>query len=274
MAASGSLTRSVLNANSGAKTPMSSFYAGLICIGGAFLFGPFIAYVPIPALSVLVIFIGISLINGKQIQIVTKSTQSDAIVFYLTIATGMLFSLTTAIYVGVLISITLFLRKVSTPELVEYQFDQDGGLLELKNKDKRTEPEISIVHVEGELFFAAAELFNEQIRRVCEDDNLKVLVLKMRNAYNLDATSVMAFQELIQYMNEKDRTIIVSEIREDTMRIFKNSGLIKTLNPLNVFKEEGTNPTLSTAKALRRAKEILGSSDVKVTIFADETKKS
>ena len=96
----------------------------------------------------------------------------------------------------------------------------------------------------------------------------------MRNAYNLDATSVMAFQELIQYMNEKDRIVIVSEVRPDTMRIFNNSGLIDTLNPLNVFQEEGTNPTLSTAKALKRAKEILGSSDVKVTIFADEVKKN
>lgn len=274
MAASGSLTRSVLNSNSGATTPLSSLYAGLICAGGAFAFGPFIKYVPICALSVLVIFIGISLINSKQIKIVTKSTQSDAIVFYATVICGMLFSLTTAIYAGVLVSITLFMKKVSRPELVEYHFDQEGGLSEMKSEQSRTEPEISIVHVEGELFFAAAELFNEQIRRVCEDDNLKILVLKMRNAYNLDATSVMAFQELIQYMNEKDRTVIVSEIRADTMSIFENSGLIDTLNPKNVFEEEGSNPTLSTAKALKRAKEILGSADVKVTIFADEVKKS
>ena len=274
MAASGSLTRSVLNANSGAKTPMSSFYAGIICVIGAFLFGPLIKFVPLCALSVLVIFIGISLINKNQIRIVTKSTQSDAIVFYITVGCGMIFSLTTAIYAGVVVSIILFLRKVSTPELVEYQFDQKGGLAQLDHNKKRSETEISIVHVEGELFFAAAELFNEQIRRVCEDENLKILVLKMRNAYNLDATSVMAFQELIQYMNEKDRIVIVSEVRPDTMRIFNNSGLIDTLNPLNVFQEEGTNPTLSTAKALKRAKEILGSSDVKVTIFADEVKKN
>ena len=57
MAASGSLTRSVLNSNSGATTPVSSLYSGLICAGGAFAFGPFIKYVPICSLSVLVIFI-------------------------------------------------------------------------------------------------------------------------------------------------------------------------------------------------------------------------
>ena len=59
------------------------------------------------------------------------------------------------------------------------------------------------MHVEGEIFFAAAELFYEQIRRVGEDENLRVLVLKLLNAHHLDATSVLALEELLEYLKKK-----------------------------------------------------------------------
>tara|TARA_B110000305_G_C19443417_1_gene643318 strand:+ start:285 stop:2108 length:1824 start_codon:yes stop_codon:yes gene_type:complete len=274
MAASGSLTRSVLNWSSGAKTPLASYFSGIICVVGAVLLGPYLTYVPKSALAILVIFIGISLINMKQIRVVTKSTKSDACVFYMSLFCGLCFSLTAAIYIGAGLSIILFLKKVATPELVEYSFNEEGQLTEMDESDKRPDPEISIVHVEGELFFAAAELFNEQMRRVCEDENLKILVLKMRNAHNLDATSVMAFQELIHYMHEKNREVLICELRKDTLKIFKNSGLLDSIDERNRFLDEPSNLTLSTAKALKRAKEIIGGSEAKITIFADQVRKS
>ena len=87
--------------------------------------------------------------------------------------------------------------------MVEYSYNESGELAELSPKTRRPEPEVSIVHVEGELFFAAADLFYEQIRRVGEDPNLRVLVLKLLNAHHMDATSVMALEELLDYLKEK-----------------------------------------------------------------------
>jgi len=270
MAASGSLTRSQLNANSGAHTPFSSLMAGLIVLGGAFALGPFIAYIPSASLAVVVITIGVSLINKHQLRLVTRTTTSDRITFFVTFLTGLVFALDFAIYVGAVCSIALFLKKVASPEIVEYTFDKEGKLGKLADKEKRNDPEVSIVHVEGELFFGAAELFRDQMRRVCDDPNLKVVVMKLRNAHNLDATSCMALEELIKYMNEQDRILLVSEVRPDTMRILKASGLDKVINAINLFRDEESNPTLSTAKALKRAKEIIGDREAKVSIYAKD----
>lgn len=270
MAASGSLTRSQLNTNSGARTQFSSLYAGLIVLVGAYALANFIQYVPTASLAVVVITIGFSLINRPQLKLVTKTTRSDSITFYVTFLTGLFFALDFAIYVGTVCSIALFLKKVASPEIVEYAFDEDGQLGQLADKDKRSDPEVSIVHVEGELFFGAAELFRDQMRRVSDDVNLKVVVMKLRNAYNLDATSCMALQELIKYMNERDRILLVSEVRPDTMRIIRNSGLIDVISSVNLFEDEESNPTLSTAKALKRAKQILGGVTPKVSIYAKE----
>ncbi|MEK9983103.1 MAG: SulP family inorganic anion transporter, partial [Opitutae bacterium] len=152
MAASGSLTRSALNASSGAATQVSSLISGVLCLVGVFTLGQFIGLVPKPCLAVMVMVIGVSLFNLKQYRMVTRATFSDSVVFWITLVTGLFFALDFAIYVGVGASILLYLRKAAEPHLVEYGFTEEGELQELE-KRQRSDLEISIVHVEGELFF-------------------------------------------------------------------------------------------------------------------------
>lgn len=269
MPASGSLTRSSLSAKSGGRTVLASFINGVVVFIGAFTLGPLTAYIPQSTLAVLVVAIGLSLINKHAIRVVTVTTKSDAIVFGLTLATGLIMPLDAAIYIGVGASIVLFLKKVAQPEMVEYTFRDDGQLAQMGKSERRSIPEVSIVHVEGELFFGAADLFRDQMRRICEEPNLRIVVLKMRNAHHMDATGVMALDELLSYINEKGRYLILSEVKADILRVLKKSGLFDKIEARNIFTDEPSNPTLSTAKALKRAKEHLGDSEVSVSIYVD-----
>ena len=269
MPASGSLTRSSLLATSGGRTVLACYFSGMLVFIGAFTIGPFTKFIPQSALAVLVIAIGLSLINKHAIRIVTRSTKSDAVVFGTTFISGLLMPLDTAIYIGVGVSIMLFLKKVARPEMVEYTFNAEGQLAQMAQPEQRSIPEVSIVHVEGELFFGAADLFRDQMRRICEDPNLKIVVLKMRNAHHLDATGVMALEELLRYMQEQQRYLILSEVKADLLRVLNNSGLTKVIEERNIFRDEPTNPTLSTAKALKRAKEHLGNAEANVSIYVD-----
>ncbi|MEM6821653.1 MAG: STAS domain-containing protein, partial [Verrucomicrobiota bacterium] len=228
--------------------------------------------IPVSALGMLVIFIGISLINRRAIRLVTRATHSDAAVFAVTFLSAVLIRLDFAIIMGAVVSIILFLRKVSSPELVEYSFNEQGNLYEIEDKRTRPNPQISIVHVEGNLFFGAAELFRDQMRRVCDDESLKVVILRLKNAYHLDATSVMALEELIQYLNEKERFLIVSGARTNVGKVFIKSGLINVVSKDNFFMGDPANPNMSTKKALIRAKELLGGQKADVKIYYDPNK--
>ncbi len=273
MAATASPTRSMLNFRSGGLTPFGNVFAAIIV---AILFAAFsglINLIPRPAIAVLVIAIGISLISKHQIQIVTKATRSDLIVFLTTLAAALLLALDTAIYLGVAVSIILFLRKVSEPEMVEYGFNPAGELTAIQKSQKRARPEISILHVEGDLFFGAAELFYEQMRRVCEDPNLKVVILKMRHAHHLDATSAMALEELCILMREQDRILLISEARREAIQIFLRSGLANVIGRDNIFTDVPSNPTLSTSKALRKAMKLLDGQDAELKIFVGSSTK-
>lgn len=269
MPASGSLTRSSLNVNSGAKTSLSNFYTGILILAGYLMVGDLVSLIPLPALATLVIFIGASLIKGRQITTVSKATRADAITFSITLLVGLLISLQVAIFIGVATSLLLLLKKVAEPELVEQGYNQAGELAEISKDAKRPVPEVSIVHVEGVLFFAAADLFYEQIRRVGDDENLRVLVLKLLHAHHLDATSVLALEELLDYLKEKNCHVLLCEVRKDVLRILKDSGVLTRMNRKNIFPHSLTNPTLSTANAIKRAKELVSGMEAKVTIYSE-----
>mgnify|MGYP001326223415 CR=1 FL=1 len=272
MPASGSLTRSSLNVNSGAKSKFSNVFTGVFVFIGYFSLGKSVEWIPISVLSTLVVIIGLSLIKKNQLITAIKSSRSDGLTFAVTFFAGLIFSLQFAIFVGVLTSLLLFLKKVAEPEMTEHGYNDMGELTSITKKSQSTQPEVSIVHVEGELFFAAADLFYEQIRRVGENRNIKVLVLKLLNAHHLDATSVLALEELLDYYSEKKCHVLLCEVRKDALRILRNSGVLDRINRKNIFPHIRSNPTLSTAKAMKRAKFLLSNHDAKVTIYSNERK--
>jgi len=273
MAVSGSLTRSVLNFKSGAQTAVSSIFSGILLVAGLFLLGRFIGYIPKPALAMLVIIVGFSLINRATILIMLKTTRSDATVFLTTFIGGLFLPLDTAIYLGAATSIGLFLHKASKPDLMEVSFDDKGELVEHKLEQAlKKRPEIAIVHVEGDLFFASSDVFLDQMRHVVTHPALSVIILRLRNAHNLDASVALTIKDLVLFARANGRDVIVSGAHDYVERVFKNSGLLATLGEANFFRYHSENPTISTRDALKRAQEITGSKSADITIYASEKK--
>ncbi len=284
MPASGSLIRSSLNFDSGARTRFASLFTGLYTLGFALFIVfaasrglPLIDFVPKAALATLIIAIALSLFNLRHIRICLRSTRDDASVIVITFVAALLAPLYVAIFVGVAVSISLFLRRASRPHLVEYEFGEDGELREMGEKRKRPIPSISIVHVEGDLFFGAAELFRTQIQRTVADPAIRIIILRLKNARHLDATSVMALEDLIRFMREKGRSLIISGATRDVYRVLKKSGVLITLQEgcdrrageSNLFLTNPRNPNLSTRGALKRAQQLLGTEKAEIRIFYD-----
>jgi sulfate permease, SulP family len=270
MPASSSLTRSALMFATGVKSRLGMLVNGLGCLAIALLIGPLVAHVPRAVLGALVVAVAWKLFNLRQIRICLTATRSDAATLVATLVAALLVPLYVAIFSGVALSILLYLRKAARPELVEYEFNDQGSLAEASN---RRIPAISIVHVEGDLFFGAAELFRTQIQRTMADPMLKVIILRLRNARNLDATSVMALEDLVHTVRADGRHLLISGITRDVYRVLRNAGLLDVINRRNLFMHSFGNPNLSTRNALARAQELLGTREADIQIFIDQNKK-
>ena len=268
MPASNSLTRSMVNFESGARTPVSIIICGVLCLAGALTLGGLVAFLPKAALAVVVICVAAALIHPRQIRIALRATKSDGFVFIVTFIATLMVPLHVAIFTGIGLSVILYLRKASRPTLVEYEFNPEGQLREAEGA-KRQHPAISIVHEEGDLFFGAAELFRSQIQRTLVDPNLRIIILRLKNARHLDATSVLALEELVRNLRRNDRHLIISGAMRDVYRVLKDSGMIDIIGRENFFMGSAINPNLATRNALRRAQEILGTKEADVHIFYD-----
>lgn len=273
MPCSGSLTRSALNFSSGARTPVASMINGFVCLLGALTLGSAVGYVPKASLAVLIICVAVSIIHQRHIRICLQATGSDAFTFLITLVATLMVPLHVAIFTGVGISLMLYLRKASRPSLVEYEFNQEGNLAEATQPGIRQNPAISIVHVEGELFFGAAELFRSQVQQACVDPNLRIIILRLKNARHMDATSVMALEDLVRALRADGRDLIISGVMKDIYRVLRDSGMVDVIGKDNLFLASPSNPNVATRNALKRAQQILGTTEAEVKIFFDPGKK-
>lgn len=255
MPISGSLTRSALNQTSGARTPVASMMGAFCLAAGVFLLAPVAAGVPMPALSALVVVVGFLLLDRHNLRIVLGTTNSDAVVFMTTLIAGLIFPLDTAIYFGVLVSVLLFMKKAGTPVMKEFAFSESGA--ELPQSANR--PALAMLHVEGDLFFGSSDIFLEQARGITADPNLRVIILRLRNAHHLDATCAMAIGQLVNFARQKGRHVLVSGAHPEVIEIFRNSGLLNIIGRENVFCEDPDNPTRSNSLSLKRAHALVGS---------------
>lgn len=262
--ASGSLTRSTLAVNSNAKTTLFNLFTAIFTIIAVLIFGTAVEYVPKATLALIVVYTSVTLIKPAVIKIALKSTWSDATVFLITFFVGVFATLDDAIFTGVVVSILFFLRKASAPEVIEYSISDDGELEKLDEKSHRSDAEVSIVHVEGNMFFGASDVIQNQIRRIAAEPNLKVLILKLRNAINFDATSVLDIEELNRRLRKSGRILMMCEVRDPIMRVLKKSGLYEQIGADFIFKNDDDNPTLSAARAIKSAQKYISRGGVAV----------
>jgi SulP family sulfate permease len=270
---SSSFTRSAVIYQTGAKTQCASMFSSIIALLAVLLLAPVFNFIPLAVLAAVLIRIGVKMLIPSQIRVACCSTRSDAAVFALTLSTALFIRLDIAIYAGIGLSLALFLQKTSAPMLVEYSFDNTGSLAQIKDKAQRVIPQIAIIHVEGELFFGAADVFLTQVRHQADDSNIRLFILRLKNARHLDASTVMALESLHESLRKTGRHLLISGCTPDVINVIRNSGVIRTLGQENVFEGDPANPNLSTRKALLRARQVLESDDADIRIFYDRRRK-
>jgi len=267
MPGSASFLRSAANFQSGGVTQLATGIGSFGVLVIVMLITPFLNYIPVATLAAYLVAIAARLFNLKQIAVARRPTRSDAAVFWVTLIAALFLQLDTAIYVGVSFSFVFFLNNVSTPSMAEYAFNGSGRLAAVDDTTPRNNPHVSIVHVDGDLFFGAADLFQERVCLMARDPQIRVVVLRMKNARNLDGSTVLTIEQLADHLRPSGRHLLISGIQGDVARLFKRSGLSARLGEENIFPAE-ENPTLATKKALLRAQQLIGSK-LEVRLFYD-----
>lgn len=258
MPISGGAARSNLNYSSGAKTRLAGIMNAIFVAIMLLALGFFVTKIPLTAFAAILMITAVNLVNVKQFLVCMKATSADALVLWATILSCLFFSLDMAFYIGVIISIILYLKKAAIPQLVEYDFDKTGELINLDLSPAYKEKNIRFIKVEGELFFGAADLFQSTLKSITEDDDhTKVIILQLKNARDIDATSCLALQQLNNYLKSTKRHLIACGITPAMWEVLCDSGIIESFGKENLFVFDERQPHQYMLKALERAYELV-----------------
>jgi len=258
MPSSGSFARSSLNYTSGAKTRFAAVLSGLFIACILYIIQPVVFQIPLAALAALLLVSAMRMMNVNEIKLCVKATGSDALVFGATTFSCVLFNVDIAFYIGVVLSIVFYLRKASMPRLDECIVDDTGQLKILIPGDEPSQKAVRIIHVEGELFFGAADLLQATVKSIAYDPDVRVIVLHLANAHHIDATACVALQQLHKYLQGTGRFLIASGLTKPVWQVLSHSGLAAELGPENLFLVNEQEPHESTKHAINWAETILG----------------
>lgn len=255
---SGGPMRSFVNFHNGAQTRfaamMSSMFVGLL----VYTCGSLMSAIPLASLAALLIISSANIVNPRHFFLCLKATNSDASVLWITLLSCIFFSLDVAFYIGVVLSIILYLKKAAMPQLVECDIDDSGELVNLTFCNVPEHKSIRVIKVEGELFFGAADLFQTTLKAFAEDDtSTKVIVLQLKNTRDIDATACLALQQLHDYLKMSGRQLVACGITTQIWEVLSNSGLVELMGKEHLFLFDERHPHMHMQKAIYHAKRLV-----------------
>lgn len=165
-AGSGSFTRSNLNYESGAKTPMSAIFSGVFLMGIVLFIAPLTAHLPIAAMGGIIIYVALQLIKLKSIRLLYRANRAQFMVFGITFLATLFFALEYAVIFGVMASLFFYLQRTSQPFVVEMIPDPDTMnrfINHIRKPALASCPQLSMIRVDGSLFFGSIEHINDEI---------------------------------------------------------------------------------------------------------------
>ncbi len=238
-ATAGSFAKSFANIQAGAQTKFAQFMAGLSVIIVVLAFKPVITYVPIVGLASLVIVVAFSSIKVPEIKKNLVTTRGDAIIFTVTfLATLLLPSIETAIYIGLIVSLAVILKKSEDINLsvLKYEDEENGKIIQQEvaelNED-HVRDKCVVLNIRGNLHFNSADNFKEKLN-ICYK-NGDTFIIRLREIERMDITIIKELDNFITKVQEADGKVYLSGVNELQYKRLKKYGVIDKIKNKNVF---------------------------------------
>jgi sulfate permease, SulP family len=255
MPSSGSPSRTVINVVNGAKTRLAAVFSGLSVLIFLLLFSGLIGYIPIPGLAAVVVVSSAGLINFNLIKLTWQSRLQSRVVMVITFLSTLILPLEYAIYLGVLLTILIFLGESSRVNMSYLTLNEEGKFMEKPlDRIQVRHPKIAIINLEGDLYFAAVEDLQIQLENILEND-IRVLILRFRRTHLLASTGVRALEQLIKSAYANGVHILFCGVHPEVEKPLESAGISDMLGDDKIFLA-GETLFKSTHQALKKARAI------------------
>ena len=248
--ATGAIARTMTNINNGGRTPIAGIVHAVVLLLVLLLLGKLVGLIPMPCLAAVLIMVSYNMSGWKTFVVLAKNPKSDFAVLMTTFVLTVVFDLTIAIEVGLVLAIVLFLKRTSEAvsiKVFKHEIDPTEETdLEL-HEDKLVIPEgTEVYEIDGPYFFGIANKFDEVMQNL--GDKPKVRIIRMRKVPFIDSTGIHNLEALCEQSTKEGIHIVLSGVNVNVRKTLQKAGFNK------VIKEEficsNINEALKKAETL------------------------
>ena len=252
--ATGAIARTMANINNGGKTPVAGIVHALLLLAVLLFFGPLVALIPMACLAGILIMVSYNMSEFRSIMWLAKNPKSDFIVMLVTFILTVLFDLTVAIEVGLLLAIILFLKRTNESTTVQSFTNEldptHNNDLQLHGQDLESlkiPPFTEVYEIDGPYFFGIANKFDDISRRTHSGEQ-KVRVIRMRKVSFIDSTGIHNLEQLHLRLQRDGIQLVLSGVNEKVFQTLDKAGLVNKIGRENVLSH--INAALARAAEL------------------------
>ncbi len=239
-ASSGSFTRSGVNYDAGARTPLASIFSAAFLAGIVLLTAPLTAWLPLPAIGAVVLVVAFKLIDLKHIREILKSSRAETLVLLTTFLGTLFFQIEFAIYTGVLLSLAIYLTRTAHPHvtvLAPDPVDARRRFGDVAERGLAECPQLKIVRVNGTLFFGAANHVSEVLEAVDADAPRHLLIIGHGINF-IDVSGAMLLVQENQRRLAMDKRLYLCRINRDVHDFLAHGEFIQHIGRNRFFTTE------------------------------------
>ena len=225
----GSFSRSAVNMAAGAKTGFAAVFTGILVAVSLVLlyFSQYLYHLPQATLAAVIISAVINLIRIKQIKYAFRVHNHDGFIAVLTFVLTLILAphLEQSIFVGVVLSLGLFMYRTMHPHITILSRAADGELRDAGSNILKTCPNITLMRFEGPLFFASAMYFEEKVlERVAAKPDLKFIIVDAEAITDIDATGEDMLHQLSLRLAALHIEFVFARTKRQIMDVFVRTG--------------------------------------------------
>ncbi len=234
----GSLTRSAVNYENGAKTQIAAVFSALWILLAMFVLAPAAAFLPRVILSAILIVTGARMVNITGARQIFRTSAGDTVVMLITFIATLTLELQFAVLTGILVSLARHIAQTSMPT-VETVLPEDDFRHFAHQPDKAGCPQLGVLTIMGSIYFGAAPYIENIIREhQYNHPDQQFLLLRFHRVNHMDISGIHMLDTLVRLYRDKDGDLFLTGVREEVLAFMQKSGFVDTIGQDNILDQD------------------------------------
>lgn len=244
--ATGAIARTMANINNGGRTPIAGVVHTVVLLLVLLFLGGLVGAIPMPCLAGVLIMVSYNMSGWRTIRSMCRQEKSNVVVLFTTLLLTVIFDLTIAIEVGLVLAIVLFMKRIMENTHISVLHDE----MEVHHDGERDErlaipAHTEVYEIDGPFFFGIATKF-EELARMRDAESIRIV--RMRKVSFIDATGLHNLEIFIEAAMKQGQRVILSGVNANVYREIERAGIVELVGKENVLDH--------IHKAIKRAEEL------------------